>query len=76
MSSPPTTPPADIDRARLLYSVRETQMLLSVSRPQIYRLLGGGRLHAKKIGSRTLVTAESIKGFLATLPSAQVRSAS
>ena len=54
--------------ARALYPVKETEVLLSVSHAQIYRLIGNGRLDARKIGSRTFITAQSIESFLATLP--------
>jgi len=39
-----------------------------VSHAQLYRLIGAGRLDARKIGSRTLITAESIEAFLGSLP--------
>jgi excisionase family DNA binding protein len=45
---------------RLLYSPRETQELLGISRATVYRLVGAGRLKTVKIGSRTGVTAASI----------------
>ena len=54
--------------ARALYSPQETEALLSVSHAQLYRLIGAGRLDARKIGSRTRITAESIEAFLASLP--------
>jgi hypothetical protein len=54
--------------ARMLYATKETEALLSVSHAQLYRLIGAGRLEARKIGSRTFITAESIAEFLASLP--------
>ncbi len=54
--------------ARALYSPKETEVLLSVSHAQLYRLIGAGRLDARKIGSRTFVTVESIETFLTSLP--------
>jgi len=59
---------ARVAQNRALYSPRETETLLSVSHAQLYRLIGAGRLDARKIGSRTLITAESIEAFLASLP--------
>ena len=55
-------------QVRALYSPKETETLLSVSHAQLYRLIGAGRLDARKIGSRTLITAESIEAFLGSLP--------
>ena len=60
--------PAAAVPARVLFSTKETEMLLSVSHAQLYRLIAAGRLDARKIGSRTFVTAESIAEFLASLP--------
>jgi excisionase family DNA binding protein len=63
-----TPAPAPGAPVRTLYSPKETETLLSVSHAQLYRLIGAGRLDARKIGSRTLITAESIEAFLASLP--------
>ena len=54
--------------ARALYSPKETEVLLSISHAQLYRLINNDRLDARKIGSRTYVTAESIQNFLGSLP--------
>lgn len=56
---------------RALYTPKETEVLLSVSHAQLYRLISAGRLDARKIGSRTLIPAESIARFLAGLPKAE-----
>jgi hypothetical protein len=62
-----TASPAAVP-ARMLYATKETEALLSVSHAQLYRLIAAGRLDARKIGSRTFITAESIVEFLASLP--------
>jgi len=54
--------------ARALYSPKETEVLLSISHAQLYRLLGAGKLDGRKIGSRTFITAASIEAFLSSLP--------
>jgi excisionase family DNA binding protein len=54
--------------ARMLYGTKETEALLSVSHAQLYRLIAAGRLDARKIGSRTFITNESIHEFIAALP--------
>ena len=53
---------------RQLYSPRETEHLLSVSHASLYRLIAAGRLDARKIGGKTVITARSIEAFLASLP--------
>ena len=56
--------------ARMLYPPKETEAILSVSHAQLYRLIGAGRLDARKIGARTFITAGSIIEFLKSLPKA------
>ncbi len=60
---------------RALYSPREAEDILSVSHAHLYRLIAAGKLDARKSGSKTLITRQSIERFIAGLPAAQVRSA-
>jgi len=53
---------------RELYSLREAEHILSVSHATIYRLINSGRLDARKIDGKTVITAPSIRAFLASLP--------
>ena len=52
---------------KLGYSLSEVSQLLSVSRTSIYREILSGRLIAGKIGSRTIVTKDSLDSYVATL---------
>jgi hypothetical protein len=54
--------------ARALYPIKEAEVILSTSHAQIYRLINAGRLDARKIGSRSFITAVSIEAFLTSLP--------
>jgi len=54
--------------SRALYSIKETEALLSISHAQVYRLINDGRLDARKIGAKTVITAASLESFLALLP--------
>jgi Helix-turn-helix domain len=54
--------------ARALYSPRETESILGISHASLYRLIGAGRLDARKLGGKTLITAESIERLVAELP--------
>jgi len=54
----------------LFHTVRETERLLRLSHATIYRLIGQGRLDAKKVGARTLISRISIERFAAELPAA------
>jgi hypothetical protein len=49
----------------LVYSPRETEILLNVSHASVYRLLASGKLRRIKIGTRTGITAASIDALLA-----------
>jgi len=53
---------------RLLYSPAETEVILGISHATVYRLIRVGRLDAKKIGSKTVITAESIERLIPELP--------
>jgi predicted DNA-binding transcriptional regulator AlpA len=53
---------------RELYSPRETEHILSISHATLYRLINAGRLDARKIDGKTVITAPSIEAFLAALP--------
>jgi excisionase family DNA binding protein len=59
---------APVVTPRLLYSPAETEQLLGVSHATLYRLLRADRLDARKIGTKTVITAESIERFIAELP--------
>lgn len=49
---------------RLVYSVKETARLLSIGRTSIYAMIADGRLESFKIGRRTLIRGESIRGLV------------
>ena len=53
---------------RELYSPREAEHILSVSHATLYRLINAGRLDARKIDGKTVITAPSIRAFVASLP--------
>jgi excisionase family DNA binding protein len=52
---------------RIFYSINETARLLGVGRTSVYAMLSDHRLAAKKLGRRTLVTAESIRRLVESL---------
>jgi hypothetical protein len=61
--------------ARALYSPREVEAILGISHAHLYRLIGAGKLDARKIGAKTVISAQSIERMIAELPPAQVRPA-
>lgn len=44
----------------LAYSINRTAKVLGVGRTTIYKLIKSGKVDSLKIGSRTLITTESI----------------
>lgn len=46
--------------------------IFGLSRSHLYRLAAEGRIRMVKAGARTLVDAASVRGFLASLPPAQI----
>jgi excisionase family DNA binding protein len=50
---------------KLAYSINETAKALSLGRTSIYALIAEGRLETFKLGSRRLVTAESVRRLVA-----------
>lgn len=57
---------------RELHSPRETERILSISHAGLYRLLAAGKLDARKIGNKTVITRQSIDAFIASLPAAKI----
>jgi hypothetical protein len=55
---------------RELYSPREVEHMLSISHATLYRLLNAGRLDARKIDGKTVITRQSIENFIGSLPRA------
>jgi hypothetical protein len=54
----------------LLLSVPQTAKAIGRSVSTVYQLAGAGVLDAKKSDGRTLITMESIKRYIASLPTA------
>ena len=52
----------------ILLSITDTCRVLGIGRTFTYRLIGEGKLVARKIGGRTAVEMESIRSFAAGLP--------
>ena len=55
---------------KLLIPARDARAALGVKNTKFYELLATGKLDARKIGSRTYITAESLLAFVDNLPSA------
>ena len=54
-------------------TIQEAIRICGLSRSEIYRRLAAGDIEAIKSGTRTLILLDSIKRYLASLPTAQYR---
>lgn len=67
---PPPAPP-EIPQEKLMYGVKEAAEALGLSRTMIWKAIADGRLNAVKFGNRTLIPADTLRAWLAALPSAR-----
>jgi excisionase family DNA binding protein len=44
-----------------------------IGRTTLYELIGAKKLDARKAGGRTLITADSLRNYVASLPAADIR---
>jgi hypothetical protein len=63
LTGTPEAPPR-----RALYSPRETEAILGISHATLYRLINAGRLDARKLDGKTVITDGSIRQLIAALP--------
>lgn len=54
------------------YSLSDAAQALGIKKTTLYHLLSEGALDARKIGGRTVVTAQSLHAFVAGLPRADI----
>ncbi len=54
--------------SRAVHSPRETEAILGISHATVYRLIAAGKLDARKLGGKTVITDESIRQLIASLP--------
>jgi hypothetical protein len=62
------TTTAEADDCPYPLSVKETTKGFDISQSEIYRRLNAGDILAKKLRSRTLIVAESVRRYIESLP--------
>ena len=67
MKSEPQIPGRE---GRFAYSINEVCAATNLGRDAVYRAISAGRLVARKLGKRTVVTDDDLRQFLAGLPRA------
>jgi excisionase family DNA binding protein len=61
------------ETAALAYTILDAAKASGLGRTTIYALIAAGRLEARKAGARTLIPADSLRRYLASLPPADIR---
>ncbi len=61
-----------MDHEPLVYKVKEACRVGGFGPTKAYELIGAGVLDARKLGASTLITAESLRAYLAGLPKANI----
>ena len=54
-------------------TVADAAKACGIGRTTLYELIGAKRLDARKCGNRTLITGESLRKYIASLPVADIR---
>ena len=55
------------------YSVNRACAVIPCGRTKLYQLIAAGQLDARKLGTKTIITAESVARFHEELPTADIR---
>jgi hypothetical protein len=59
-----------MDDPKLLYRPHEAQAALGIKRTKFYEIVKAGHLELRRMGGCTVVPAESLRAFVASLPPA------
>jgi hypothetical protein len=57
----------------LAYRIPDAGRMTGLGNTKLYELIGRGVLDARKAGSRTLITGESLRAYVESLPKADIR---
>ena len=57
----------------LTYRVEDARRMVGLGATKLYELIGAGVLDARKAGGRTLITGDSLRRYVASLPKADIR---
>lgn len=52
------------DRRQIAYSIKQASSLTSLGRTRIYELINEGKLVKRRVGRRSLITAQSLHALL------------
>lgn len=52
------------DAPKLAFTIAEACHAVGIGRSKLYELIGRGRIETRKIGSRTIIPAESLRALI------------
>ena len=61
------------EQEAVAFNVAGACRVLGVSRSTLYPLMAAGKVDARKIGGRTVITAASLRAYVETLPKASLK---
>lgn len=63
----------DLINTILAYTIADATSVSGLGRTTLYELIGAGKIEARKAGGRTLIPADSLRTYIASLPAADIR---
>ena len=57
----------------LAHTIADAARVSGLGRTTLYEAIGAGKIEARKAGNRTLIPADSLKAYIASLPPADIR---
>jgi excisionase family DNA binding protein len=57
----------------IAHTIADAVKASGIGRTSLYELIGAGKIEARKAGNRTLIPAESLRAYIASLPPADIR---
>ena len=61
------------DTFALAFTILDAAKASGLGRTTLYELIGAGKIEARKSGNRTLIPADSLRSYIASLPPADIR---
>lgn len=69
--APIAAPGRELPSEKLTYTLKQASAALGIGMTTLYKAISEGRLAAIKLGNRTLIPADGLRGWMASLPSAR-----
>ncbi len=57
----------------IAHTIADAAKVSGLGRTSLYELIGAGKIEARKSGNRTLIPADLLRAYLASLPRADIR---